>query len=389
MNVLLVLGTSGGGVGRHVAQIATGLARISPSSGEAPSGEASSGEAPGGGPEHRVRVAGPAQTDQDFGFTAAGVAFEPLQIAARPRPLADRRTVNRLRGLAAEVDVVHAHGLRAGALAVLAVRRLHRGRRPKVVITLHNALVSGGAIAVVHAVLERIVARGADVVLVVSADLGTAMRRRGARDVRPAVVPAPLLSPPRRPAEEVRREIGVPAEAALLVTIARLAPQKGLDVLVEAVGRVAATGVQVLAVVAGDGPLAAGLSQASASGGIPVRLLGRRSDVADLLAAADLVVVPSRWEGQPLIVQEALLAGAAIVGTDAGGTAEVAGDGAVLVAPGDPTALAAAITDLLADPAGLAALRQRARRRGQSLPSAEDALRDVIAVYQSVDHSLP
>jgi glycosyltransferase involved in cell wall biosynthesis len=366
MNVLLVLATSGGGVGRHVAQIAAGLA--------------------GSTEAHRVQVAGPPETETDFGFTAAGAGFEPLQIAARPRPLADRRTVQRLRGLAAEADVVHAHGLRAGALAAFAVRG--RRRRPKLVVTLHNALVSGGMIAVVHAVLERIVARGADVVLVVSADVGTAMRRRGARDVRTAVVPAPLLTAPQRPAAEVRRELGVPPEAALLVTIARLAPQKGLDVLVDAVGQVQAAGVQVLAVVAGDGPLADRLSEDAAARAIPVRLLGRRGDVADLLAAADLVVVPSLWEGQPLIVQEALRAGAAIVATDAGGTSEVAGDGAVLVRPGDPTALAAAIIDLLADPAGPATLRERARRRGAQLPNAEDALRDVIGVYQSVDRSL-
>jgi glycosyltransferase involved in cell wall biosynthesis len=359
MNVLLVLATSGGGVGRHVAQIAAGLA--------------------GSGCE--VRVAGPAETDGDFGFTAAGVGFEPLRIAARPRPLADRRTVERLRSLAAEADVVHAHGLRAGALAVLAVRRLPAGRRPKVVVTLHNALVSGGAIAVVHAVLERIVARGADVVLVVSKDLGEAIGRRGARDVRPAVVPAPLLTPPGRTAEDVRRELGVPLGTALLVTIARLAPQKGLDVLLPAVGRLSESGVPVLAVVAGDGPLADRLNSEAAAGAIPLRLLGRRADVSDLLIAADVVVVPSRWEGQPLIVQEALLAGAAIVATDAGGTAAVAGDGAVLVPPGDPIALADAVAGLLADPAAAQALRERARERGRRLPSAEDAVQDVITVY--------
>jgi glycosyltransferase involved in cell wall biosynthesis len=304
-------------------------------------------------PEHRVRVAGPAETNDDFGFTAAGAEFTPLEIAVRPRPLADRRAVERLRALAADAEVVHAHGLRAGALTVLAV-------------------------------LERIVARGADVVLVVSADLGEAIARRGARDVRTAVVPAPLLAPPMCSAGEVRRELGVPPGAALLVTIARLAPQKGLNVLVDAVGRLSAAGVQVLAVVAGDGPLADEVSGAAAERGIPLRLLGRRSDVADLLTAADLVVVPSRWEGQPLIVQEALLAGAAIVATDAGGTAAVAGDGAVLVPPDDPAALAAAITGLLTSPAALAALRQRARQRALGLPSAEDALRDVLAVYRSV-----
>jgi glycosyltransferase involved in cell wall biosynthesis len=363
VNVLLVLATSGGGVGRHVAQLAAGLARL---------------------PEHRVRVSGPAHADQDFGFSAAGAGFEPLEVGDRPRPLADRRAVERLRALAVDADVVHAHGLRAGALAVLAVRRLRAARRPKVVVTLHNALVSGGAIAVVHSVLERIVGRGADVVLVVSPDLGAAIARRGAADVRTAVVPAPRLAPAQRPVDEVRRAIDVPAGSALLVTVARLAPQKGLDVLVQAAALLAAAEVPVLAAVAGDGPLAGTLAADAAARGTELRLLGRRDDVADLLRAADVVVVPSRWEGQPLIVQEALQAAAAIVATDAGGTAAVAGDGAVLVPPGDPAALAEAITQLLADPRRLAELRERARRRALQLPSAEDALRDVISVYESV-----
>jgi glycosyltransferase involved in cell wall biosynthesis len=198
------------------------------------------------------------------------------------------------------------------------------------------------------------------------------------------VVPAPPLAPAQRPAEEVRQEIGVPAGTSLLVTVARLAPQKGLDSLVEAVGRLSGDGVQVLAVVAGDGPLAPGLSAEISAKGLPVRLLGVRSDVADLLAAAEVVVVPSRWEGQPLIVQEALRAGAAIVATDAGGTAEMTGDAAVLVPPGDPAALADAIAGLLADPGRVKALRERSRRRGLGLPGAEDALREVLSVYRSV-----
>jgi len=147
---------------------------------------------------------------------------------------------------------------------------------------------------------------------------------------------------------------------------------------------VSASGVPVLAVVAGDGPMAAQVTADAAARQAPLRLLGRRDDVADLLAAAEVVVVPSRWEGQPLIVQEALLAGAAIVATDAGGTAAVAGDGAVLVPPGDPAAMAEAITGLLADPERTAALRGRARERGRNLPGAQEALQAVLEVYRPV-----
>jgi len=116
-------------------------------------------------------------------------------------------------------------------------------------------------------------------------------------------VPAPPLPAPsssgRDPAR-VRADLGVPDGTALLLTVARLAPQKGLDVLAEALGDVAARrpDLPLLAVVAGEGPLEEQL-QRSVECGTPLRLLGARRDVADLLAAADLVVVPSRWEGQP------------------------------------------------------------------------------------------
>src|SRR5262249_53661559 len=115
--------------------------------------------------------------------------------------------------------------------------------------------------------------------------------------------------------------------------------------------------------------------------GLPLRLLGGRDDVPDLLAAADLVVVPSRWEGQSLAIQEALRSGAAIVATDAGGAADLGGGAAGVVPPGDPAAVAAVIGDLLEDPERRDTLRDRARRRAATLPTAADALGQVRAVY--------
>ena len=79
-----------------------------------------------------------------------------------------------------------------------------------------------------------------------------------------------------------------------------------------------------------------------------------------LLAAAAVFVLPSRWEGQPLILQEALRAGAAIVATRVGGIPDLVGDAAVLVAPGDAQALAAAVRAVLTDPSLAARLRTAA-----------------------------
>jgi glycosyltransferase involved in cell wall biosynthesis len=171
------------------------------------------------------------------------------------------------------------------------------------------------------------------------------------------------------------------------VTVARLAPQKGVDVLVDAIAELARRrpDLPFVAAWAGEGPLVELLRRRQArDGGAPLRLLGVRRDVADLLAAADVVVVPSRWEGQPLIVQEALRAGAAIVATDAGGTREVAGDAARLVPPGDPQALAAAVEQLLDDPAERERLRAAALARAEELPTTADAVEQVRALYGRV-----
>jgi putative peptidoglycan lipid II flippase len=355
--VLLVLATSGGGTGRHVAELAGGLAA--------------------GGSE--VTVAAPAGTLAALGVPSL-VPTAEVVIADRPRPPADLRALRRLRALAREADVVHAHGVRAGALAVVAARTLRR--RPAVVVTVHNAAVGGRGVRAVHAVLTVIVARGADTVLGVSGDLVAELRARGARDAWRALVPAPPQPPPGRTPEQVRAELGVPEGAALLVTVARLAPQKGLEVLLDALA--ALRGRPLVAVVAGGGPLEGKLRRRAEAERLPLRLLGARGDVSDLLAAADVVVVPSLWEGQSLLLQEALGAGAVLVATDAGGNREVTGDAALLVPTRDPVALAGAIATLLGDPAETRRLRAAALQRAARLPSASDALDQVTTLYERV-----
>lgn len=369
MRVLLVQGSSAGGVGRHVAALARDLRRAG----------------------HEVVVAGPAAAQADFGIDSTGALFEAVEISDRPHPRTDVASVARLRALAAEVDAVHAHGLRAAALTALALRPVlvaGRTRGVRFVATVHNApvgsgLLRSGVLGAATRVLERLVAERADVVLAVSGDLVARMQRRGASVALRALVPAPPGEPARRPRDEVRAGLGLPPGAALLVSVARLAPQKDLPLLLDAVAQLRRRrpDLRVLAVVAGDGPLHGALAARVAAEALPVRLLGRRSDVADLLAAADVAVQTSVWEGQPLAVQEALRLGAPVVATDVGGTAEVTGDAAVLVPPRDPAALADALAALLDDPARRAALSAAGRARAASLPSDADAVAQVLACY--------
>jgi glycosyltransferase involved in cell wall biosynthesis len=107
--------------------------------------------------------------------------------------------------------------------------------------------------------------------------------------------------------------------------------------------------------------------------------------VPALLAAADVVAVPSVWEGQPLIVQEALRAGRPLVASRAGGIPALTGEDAALLVPaGDAAALAAAVITVLDDPALAARLSAAAARRAAALPAEHDALDAAMAAYRRV-----
>ena len=347
-SVALILGTSAGGVGRHVRSLAGRFVADG----------------------MRVAVAGPEPTQQTFDFTGTGATFVRLRIT---RPGTEALAVPALRRATAGVDIVHAHGLRAGLAAVLS-------RRRPLVVTLHNAVLTEGPGGAVRAAGERAVARGADVVLGVSPDLVERARSLGAKDAQFVPVAAPRLEPVRDVAA-VRAELGLTDAAPLVLCVARLHPQKGLAVLVQASRRWAAMDPPPLIAVVGDGPLAATLADQIAAERAPVRLLGRRADVADLISAADVVVLPSRWEGWPLVLSESLQLGRPIVATRVGGVPDLVRDAAVLVPPGDADALAAAVCGLLERPGERHELAERAKRRAADLPTEDDTAEAVLGVY--------
>lgn len=357
MRVLVVLGTSAGGVGRHVHALVGSLTAEG----------------------HRVVVACPVEVGEHFRLADVATRVVPLDVADRPHPLRDARAVRELDALARGADVVHAHGLRAAALAVLATSR----GGPPVVATLHNAAPSGALTGLVYAALERVVARRSALVLGVSADLVARMERLGARRTGLAVVAAPERRRAARDRYAVRSELGV-GGASLAVVVARLARQKGLDLLLDAHRELLGDDLDLVTVVAGDGPLRASLQARIDEQGLPVRLLGHRDDVPDLLAAADVVVSSAVWEGQPVGIQEALHAGAAVVATDVGGTAAVVEDAALLVPPGDPVSLSRAIRDVVLHGSVRDDLRSKAVERAEHLPTDRDAVAAALAAYTSV-----
>jgi glycosyltransferase involved in cell wall biosynthesis len=389
MRIAYVLGTSGGGTGAHVAMLAAGCAsrgmtvrvfgplqtgrRFFPGQGVIPESGGPRGGGIAGG------RGGPASAGGTESWSLGPGVFVPVEIADRPRPARDLAAVMRLRRLLRRwsPDVIHAHGLRAGTLAALA-----RPAGGALVVTVHNAPVTGGVSGIIYAVLERIVCRRADAVTWVSADLGARMRRRGGRDGGRALVPAPPARPP-SPEEiaKVRAELGGDGRPVVLA-VGRLAPQKGFGTLLAAAARWRDRVPQPAVVIAGEGPLAGPLADQARSAGVTVRFLGPRDDVPTLLAAADVVAVPSVWEGQPLIVQEALRAGTPLVAARVGGIPELTGeDAAILVPPGDPAALGDAVVSLLGDPGNAAKVRSAGRERAAGLPSLQDAIDAVAGLY--------
>nr|WP_269205348.1 glycosyltransferase [Motilibacter aurantiacus] len=214
----------------------------------------------------------------------------------------------------------------------------------------------------------------------------------GAPDARLAAVVAPPPAPRPSPdgsdrRAEVRAELGV-GSSPLVVAAGRLAPQKAYPVLLQAARTWRDRLDRPLTVIAGDGPLREELQRRITDDGLAVRLLGHREDVSDLLAAADVAVLPSQWEGRPLVAEEALRAGAPLVATAVGGVPELVGDAAVLVAPGDPAALAAAVVALLDDPVERVRLSAAARERAAAFPTEDDTAAEARRLYVELTSSL-
>lgn len=350
--ILQVCGSAAGGVRAHLADCARLLAANG----------------------HDVIVEAPAAVLDGLDIEPARA--EPLEIGPRPS-LNDTLSVARLRRLGRRADVLHAHGLRAGALAALALGRRRRGRT-RLVVTLHNLTVGGRLTTLVGDRLERLIARRADLVLAVSPDLAERAQDLGAPHVEVAIIPAVSPQQPAEPStsDAAAAEDAWPRSGARLLTVARLAPQKGLPLLLEAAailsrevdaGRLTA----FTWALAGDGPGREQAAERIAAEQLPVTLLGRRSDAPALMEVADIVVQTSLWEGQPLTIQEALRAGTAIVATDVGGTAVTARGGAVLVDPQAQT-IAEALRTLLSDPEARTRAAERAQAAARRLPGLED-----------------
>ena len=185
-----------------------------------------------------------------------------------------------------------------------------------------------------------------------------------------------------------RDELWPPGPGPRLLFVGRLEPVKGPDLLLDAFSRIHAEVPSARLCFAGEGSLRRRLEQQVAELGLDgvVRLLGESRHVPELMAACDLLVMPSRGEGMPTVLLEALAAGVAVVATRVGAIPDVTQGGAfaALVPPGDPSALAESCVQLLRDPAGRAALAARGSEAIRREFGSEECAQKTLAVYSTV-----
>lgn len=366
LRILLVLATSTGGVGTHVASLAREFARTG----------------------HTVGVIGPSVTNAQFGFDSlCDVAFAPLELGTS-LSLKDTAAVSRLRKLIItfDADIVHAHGFRAGFTTLLAASRVPKHHRPRTVVSWHNQAMGSGLRELAEKSVQMYVARNADLTIGASSDLVVRARDNGARNAvfAPAAAPDPQFAEDvnnRLLRSQVLRELALPRDTVLTLAVGRIAPQKNYGMLFDALARIDDDRIRLLIAGAADDDELRMLRKRVVAEKLPVHFLGQRDDVTTLNQAADIFVLSSLWEARALVLQEAMMAGKAIVATATGGTPELLGDAGLLITPGDAEAMADGIRMLAADEQMRIELGRRAAHKALDLPREPDVARTILRHY--------
>lgn len=270
--------------------------------------------------------------------------LHPARLGFDPRGWMDARR-HLIRARVERRTLIHAHGVRAAAAVamtgrgqVVTIHGLHSLRRasrtPKALLRIINRATLGR--------FEKVIALG-------SSDAETVVRNRLAPRRRLLVIPPPL--PPVHLAEALKARADLELdERPAVLWMGRMVDQKNPLLAIRTLALLASS--QATFLVAGDGPLMEESRRLASELRVPVRFLGWRDDLDALLAASDLFLSTSRWEGLPLALLEAASAGIPVIATDVPGNRDLsaAGVGIVLVPDGAPAAIAVAVADLLKDP---------------------------------------
>ena len=282
------------------------------------------------------------------------------------------------------VDVIHVHSPMVAAIARLV--RLTLRRRPPMISTEHN---SWGSHSLVTRWFNRLTFRLDEFHIAVSDPVVESMPA-GLRSMTETIVhgvDVAGIDSYRSERDVVRAELGLGVGAIAVCTVANLRWQKAYPDLLEAAEKVIAEGFDVVFLAAGQGPLEDEIRRLRDDLGITdrFRLLGYRSDVHRLLAGMDVFAMASLYEGYPIAVMEAMVAGLPVVATDAGSMAEAVENGVdgYVVPTGSPEQLAAALRELVSDPEQRRRMSAAARAKGTQF-GIQPAVDQTEAIYEAV-----
>jgi glycosyltransferase involved in cell wall biosynthesis len=281
------------------------------------------------------------------------------------------------------VDVVHAHKFGSNLWCALLKPR---GRLPVFIAHEHSWSYEG----TLRRIVDRdLIARRASAVIAVSST--DRLRMIELERIPPEKVVYVPNGIPDRPLGDpyyVRRELGLPASDSVVGTVCGLRPEKEIETALRALARLAPHRPELRFVVVGDGVERPRLERLADELGVPTTFLGHRrnDEVPDLLAAMDVLVLSSRFEGMPLAVLEWMAAGKAIVASRVGGIPTIVEDGkeALLVPPRDHVSFADAIGRLLDDPAERRRLGQAAQRRQREQFRFEQTIAQLESLYEKL-----
>jgi glycosyltransferase involved in cell wall biosynthesis len=285
------------------------------------------------------------------------------------------------------VEVLHAHMFGSSLWATLIAKLC---RVPIVVAHEHGSPESVGRL---RSLLERFVlAPGVDTYLAVSAaERRRLVDQRGIPPHKARVLHNGITAAPAANGRDVRAELGLAPDAPVVMSVGVHRPEKAFDQLIRSMTRVRERVPGVRLVLVGDGMMRAELESLTGSLGLEdvVVFAGSRSDVPDLLTAADVAVNSSIREGSPLSVLEYMEAGLPVVASRVGGLPDMVLDGVtgILVPPGTPGTLADAIGDVLLDPERAREMGERGRERRRAefdLATVARRLEDLYDELRSV-----
>ncbi|MEW6183405.1 MAG: glycosyltransferase [Bacillota bacterium] len=326
-----------------------------------------------------------------FEAAESGARVFTVSLPGEIKTARDTAAVLRIAGVLRKEKAVilHAHGSKAGLVGRLAARL---ARTPVVFFTAHNSIFYEQWPEYkrkAFAIAENMLARGTFKIIAVSNALRQELLdREGLQPDRVVTVYNGIDPAAFRVAEEraaLRLRLNLPADAAVVGTVARLAPQKGVRLLIQAAALIPPEKRPFFLIV-GDGPLRRELEEAAGDFGVADRFIftGARTDIPRVLGALDLLALPSVTEGLPLILLEAMAASLPVVATAVGGVPEVVVDGktGVMVRSADPAGLAWGITQILEEPDLARRMGAAGEKRVSELFTVEKMAGRVMNLYR-------